>query len=245
MGWYGYSMFFLLCGALFNFFIALYLIAIKRINFLLILLLFIAFYFLIFFQNVYWINFTRPAILATSSFIILLSVLYLNTEVLKNNKWILILPGITYILGHFTRLDAGYLGFSFGIVFGLLIIVNQKNIFPFLYKYILPVFIFILMVKLIDFTSQKKNTRNNAFLEKTEIIRQLIDYRNAAAYIPKTIKDTIAYNAMINARYCSDEKIISIDFLKQLTNESPLLERGNEKKFDDEFGSFTKSLGEE
>jgi hypothetical protein len=245
IGWYGYSMFLLLWGALFNLFISLYLISIKRINLLLIVLLFIAFYFLIFFQNSYWINFTRPAILATSSFIILLGVLYLNSNILKNNKWLLIFPCTTYMLGHLTRLDAGYLGFVFGSAVAALIVLNQKKILPFLLKFILPVVAFIVLIKTIDLASQKNNARNNEFLEKTEIIRQLIDYRNAAAFVPKTIKDTIAYNAMINARYCSDEKIISVDFLKQLTDESPLLERGNEKKFADEFGAFTKSLKEE
>jgi hypothetical protein len=245
IGWYGYSMFLLLWGTLFNLFISLYLISIKRTNLLLIVLLFLAFYFLIFFQNSYWINFTRPAILATSSFIILLAILYLDANTVNKNKWILIFPCLTYILGHLTRLDAGYLGFVFGSAFATLIILNQKKIFPFFSKFILPVVLFIVLIKIIDLASQKSNTRNNEFLKKTEIIRQLIDYRNAAAFIPKTIKDTIAYNAMINARYCSDEKIISVDFLKQLTDESPLLERGNEKKFNDEFGAFSKSLDEE
>ena len=63
VGWYGYSMFLLLLGSLFNFYITLYLFAKNRISFPLIISIFIAFCFGIFFQNIYWINFTRPSIL--------------------------------------------------------------------------------------------------------------------------------------------------------------------------------------
>src|ERR1019366_7388717 len=66
-GWYGLSMFLLLWGALFNIYITIYLAAKNRINYFLILIIFVAFYFLVFFQNVYWINFTRPSILVTRS----------------------------------------------------------------------------------------------------------------------------------------------------------------------------------
>lgn len=245
VGWYGLSMFLMLCGALFNMYIILYLAAKERINFLLILVMFIAFYFLVFFQNVYWINFTRPVVLVTTSFIMLLTVLYLNIETLIKYKWILIFPIVTYILGHLTRLDAGYLGFVFGFAFSVLIIFKQKPLVPFFLKFIIPVVCFILLVKAADVSSQKKSTRNHDFLEKTEIIRQLFDYKNAAAYIPKDTKDTVTYNAMMLARYCSDDKIISVEYLKKLTNGSPLLESGNKKKFDDEFGAFTKSLENE
>lgn len=245
IGWYGYSMFFIMLGSLFNIFISIYLVALNRINFLFIILIFIGFYFLIYFQNVYWINFTRPSIIGTSSFILLLGALYLNQYVLIKNKWIIIFPVITYIIAHFTRLDGGYLGFIFGITASLLIVSVHKNIFPFLLKYILPVFIFILMIKLFDIFSQKNNPGNSDFLEKTEIIRQLIDYRNAAEYRPTSIKDTLAYNAMINARYCSDDKVISKEYLKKLTNKSPLLVSGNKKKMETELTVFYDSLKEE
>ncbi len=245
IGWYGFSMFLLLLGSLFNIFITLYLAAKNRIAFPLIILIFIAFCFGIYFQNIYWINFTRPSILVTSSFIILLGVLYVNSEILKSNKWILIFPVLTYVIGHCTRLDAGYLGFAFGFVFAVLFVVFQKNIFPFLLKFMLPVLMFILAITTIDVISKRNNQRNNEFLEKTEIIRQLIDYRNAAAYVPQNINDTIAYNAMVNARYCSDNNVISVPFLKKLTQQSPLIPSGNELKFKDEFGVFLDSLNAE
>jgi hypothetical protein len=92
---------------------------------------------------------------------------------------------------------------------------------------------------------QKDKIRNHDFVEKAEIIRQLIDYRNIAAYVPKDVQDTIAYNAMMYQRYCNDDKIFNVDYFKKLTNKSPLLESGNDKKFDDEFGAFTKSLDNE
>ena len=240
--WYGYSMFFLIIGTLFNFFLAMYLFAKKRLSFTIITLLFIAFYFLVFFQNVYWINFTRPAILCTASFVFLLGALYVNSELFSKNKWILILPVITYILAHLTRLDGGYLGFVFSSVAVTLIVFFQKNIFPFLLKYLLPVITFIVIIKIVDINIQKSNKGNKDFLDKTEMIRQLIDYRNVGGYIPKDIKDTLAYNALMNARYCSDDKIISKEFLEKLSNESPLLQSGNKKKMEAEFGAFIKSL---
>jgi hypothetical protein len=126
-----------------------------------------------------------------------------------------------------------------------LFVVFQKNIIPFLLKFMLPVLMFILAVTAIDVISKRNNQRNNEFLEKTEIIRQLIDYRNAAAYVPQNINDTIAYNAMVNARYCSDNNVISVPFLKKLTQQSPLIPSGNESKFKDEFGVFLDSLNAE
>lgn len=245
IGWYGLSMFLLLWGALFNIYIALYLVAKNRINFLLTQILFLAFFFLVFFQNVYWTNFTRPSILATSSFIIFLAVLYLHFETFIKHKWILIFPIITYVLAHLTRLDAGYLGFAFGTTFSVLLIFKQKKLLPFLLKFLTPVICFILIIKVIDYSSQKNDSRNHDFLEKTEIIRQLFDYKNLNAYVPKDIKDTMAYNALMYGRYCSDDKVISLEFLKKLTNNSPLLVSGNKKKFDDEFGAFLKSLDNE
>ena len=245
IGWYGLSMFLLLWGALFNIYITLYLVFRNGVRYLLVLLMFLSFYFLVFIQNVYLINFTRPSILVTSSFIILLAVLYRDSETLQKNKWILVFPVFTYVFGHLTRLDAGYLGFVFGLGFALLFLYRQKKLFPFLLKFIAPVVIFILIVKTANYFQQKNKTRNKDFIEKTELIRQLIDYRNAAAYSPKDIKDTVSYHAMINFRYCSDDKIISVDFLKKLTSETSLLQGGNKKKFVEEFGTFLKSLTKE
>ena len=54
VAWYGFSMFLLLCGSLFNFFIMLYLAAKQRISLSLIIVIFIAFYFSVFFQNSYF-----------------------------------------------------------------------------------------------------------------------------------------------------------------------------------------------
>lgn len=245
VGWYGLSMFLMLWGALFNIYISIYLLSKNRIHYLLTLALFIAFYFLIFLQNEYWMNFTRPSMLAACSFIVLLSVLYIHDETLRKNKWILIFPVITYIFAHLTRLDAGYLGIAFGSAFAVLFIFKQKNVLPFILKFIAPVVVFILLIKVVNVYLQKDKIRNHDFVEKAEIIRQLIDYRNIAAYVPKDVKDTIAYNAMMYQRYCNDDKIFNVDYFKKLTNKSPLLESGNDKKFDDEFGAFTKSLDNE
>ena len=245
VGWYGISMFMLLWGALFNIYTILYLVLRSRMNYFFILTLFIVFFFSVFFQNVYWINFTRPSIIVTTSFIMLVAILYLHIETLRKNKWILVFPALTYGFGHLTRLDAGYLGFVFGSLFSLLFIFKQKPLFPFLLKFLLPIAIFILLVKTTDLFSQKNSTRNKDFLKKTELIRQLIDYRNAAAYIPKDAKDTMSYYAMISARYCSDDKVISVDFLEKLTNETALLTETNRKKFSDEFGTFLQSLNQE
>lgn len=245
IGWYGLSMFLLLWGALFNSYLAVYLVAKNRISFALICVLFIAFFFLVFFQNVYWINFTRPSLLATISFMLLLAVLYLNDELLKKNKWVLIFPVLTYVLAHLTRLDAGYLGFAFGSVFAFLFVYKRKVLLPFCLKYVLPVLCFIIVVKIADSSSQATNTKNEAFLEKTEIIRQLIDYKNTGAYVPKTTRDTVIYNAMMLARYCSDDKIITTEFLQQLTEGSPPIEDADKKKFLSEFGTFLKSTDNE
>lgn len=245
IAWYGYSMYLILWGALFNIFIILYLIGFKRINFLLIILLFITIYFFIFLQNVYWINFTRPAILGTSTFLLLLAALYLNKETLKNNLWILVFPIITYFLAHVTRLDGGYLGFIFGIACSVILLFKEKEIIPYLTRYVTPVLLFILLIYFYDLVSRKSDARNQSYLEKTELIRQLIDYRNAAAYVPKDVKDTLAYNAMIGARYCSDDKVITTDFIRKLTNNSPLAERGSADKFKDEFRAFKISLNNE
>ena len=190
-------------------------------------------------------NFTRPSMLATASFMVLLSALYIHNEPLRKNKWILIFPVFTYIFAHLTRLDAGYLGMAFGSAFAVLLLFKQKNLLPFLLKFITPVVCFILLIKLVNVYTQKDKVRNHDFVEKAEIIRQLIDYRNIAAYVPKDVKDTVAYNAMMYQRYCNDDKIFSVDYFKKLTNKSPLLESGNSKKFDDEFGAFTKSLSNE
>ena len=164
VGWYGLSLFLLLWGALFNIYISLYLFAKNRINLLLIVGLFIAFYFLIFFQNVYWMNFTRPSMLATASFMVLLSALYIHNETLRKNKWILIFPVITYIFAHLTRLDAGYLGMAFGSAFAVLLLFRQKNLLPFLLKFITPVVCFILLIKLVNVYTQKDKVRNHDFV---------------------------------------------------------------------------------
>jgi hypothetical protein len=245
IGWYGLSMFLLLWGALFNIYLTLYLAARKRMSFIVMLLMFIAFFFLIFFQNVYLINFTRPAILASASFIMLLAVLYLNSETLNKNKWVLIFPILTYVLAHLTRLDAGHLGFAFGTTFTILLIYKQKKIIPFLIKYISPVLCFILLLKVADFLSQKNNTRNHDFLEKTEILRKMIDYRNTSAYVPYSIKDSVAWYALMTARYCNDDKIISTAYLKMLTRELPVLQNSNDQKFKAETGELLKSLKNE
>ena len=241
-GWYGYSMFLILWGSLFNIFICLYLAGRRRMHFIFTCIIFITFYFLIYFQNIYWINFTRPAIIGTFSFILLLGVLYLNIDILKKHKWVLLFPSITYVLAHITRLDGGYLGFIFGLTTVLLIISIFKNIFPFLLKYILPVFIFLLFIKAVDVYSQKNNERNNDFLEKTELIRQLIDFRNSTEYIPTSIIDTLSYNALINARYCNDDKVISKEYIKKLTGNSPLIVSGNSKKMKVELDVFFQGL---
>ncbi len=245
IGWYGLSMFLLLWGALFNIYISLYLSAKHIIVFPLFLLIFIAFYFLIFFQNVYWINFARPTILVTSSFIILLSVLYLNIEIFKNNKWVLIFPVITYSLGHLTRLEAGYLGFVFGLVFSILLIYRQKSLLPFLLKFILPVVFFILIVKVVGVFSEKRNGRNIEYLERTKIMRQLIDYKNVTEFVPKDINERIVYDAVMVEYYFGDDKAITIDFLRKLIKETSLWKSGNNKKFKMEFDVFVSSLGNE
>ncbi|MFY9308419.1 MAG: hypothetical protein WAQ28_05135 [Bacteroidia bacterium] len=245
IGWYGLSMFLILWGALFNAYLAIYLVARGRISSLLTMVVIIAFFFLVFFQNVYWINFTRPSLLVTVSFIMLLAVLYLNNDVLKRNKWLLAFPVVTYVLGHLTRLDAGYLGFTFGSGFAFLLVYKRKSILPFGLKYILPVLVFIIIVKLIDRNAQRSDSRNEDFLTKTELIRQLIDYKNTGAYVPKTTNDTIIYNAMMLARYCSDDKIITSEFLQKLSEGSPQIEDAEKKKFESEFGAFLKSTNNE
>lgn len=245
IGWYGLSMFLMLWGALFNAYLAIYLVAKSRISYVLTLLLFVAFFFLVFFQNVYWINFTRPSLLATISFMLLLAVLYLNDEQLKKNKWIFIFPALTYILGHLTRLDAGYLGIAFGLGFAFLFVYKRKALLPFCLRYVLPVLCFISVIKIADSYSQSTNDKNEDFLKKTEIIRQLIDYRNTGAYVPKTTKDTVIYNAMMLARYCSDDKVITAEFLQQLTEGSPQIEDVEKAKFSSGFGAFLKSTDKE
>ena len=242
IAWYGLSMFLLLWGGLFNLYLTLYLAAKKRLSFPLILALFIAFYFLVFFQNAYLINFTRPSLLATSSFVLLLGALYLDPGILRNGKWILVFPALTYMFGHCTRLDAGHLGLVFGLAAVLPVISLRKKTGPFLAGYMLPVLIFVALVKSADYYSQKTTPGNAAFLEKTELLRQLFDYRNASAYVPGGINDTIAYNALMIARYANDDKVVSADFIKKLTKSTPLLEGGSGRKFREEFGAFTTSL---
>ena len=243
IAWYGLSMFFMLWGTLFNIFLSFYLLAKNIIHFLLIVGIFVSFFFLIFFQNVYLINFTRPSLLATGSFIILLSVLYLNENILSQNKWVLLIPILTYIFAHLTRLDAGYLGFVFGIGFSIVFLYKQKSISPFLLKYMLPVLCFIILIKIANTVSIKIDKKNVEFIEKTETLRQLIDYKNAAAYVPKDAKDTVAYDALISFRWCNDNSVISLNFIKKLLRKSPLLKSGNQTKFNSEFDTFKQSLG--
>ena len=242
--WYGYSMFLLACGSLFNIFITLFLFLRGRVHLLLIYIVFMAFYFLIYLQNLYFVNFTRPSILGTSTFIFLLTSLYLNIDLFKKNKWILIFPAFIYIYSHLTRLDGGHLGFLFSIVPSLILISFYKNVLNFVKYYILPVLIFIVIVKVFDSISQKSNPRNKELIEKSGVIRQLVDYRNTASYIPENLKDTIAFNA-VNAKYANDNKVISIDYLKKLTNDSPLLERRSMVKFNEEFDVFKESIRNE
>jgi hypothetical protein len=235
-------MFFMLWGALYSIFLSLWLFTNKKLSLIMAVILFTGFYFLFFLQNVFWINFTRPSLLATSSFIILLAGIYLAGEKLRTVVWLILFPAITYIFGHLTRLDAGHLGLAFGASVSIIFIFRNKPLLPFFTKCLSPVLVFVILVFLYNKFSQDKGDRNKDFLEKTELIRQLIDYRNAAAYVPRDRKDTIAYNAMINARYCSDNKVITTDFIRSLTNESPLLERADSKKFNDETGALFASL---
>ena len=175
----------------------------------------------------------------------LLSAFYLNPDTLKNNKWILVFPSLIYILGHLTRLKSGYLGFGFGLAFSLLFISTQKQIRPFLLKFVLPVVAFILIAMAADIFSQKTDPRNNYYLEKSEIAIQFFDYQNISAYVPENIKDKIAYAAM-QRMYLNDDKIMSLDLLKKLIDTDPLLlKKGRNARLKNKLGEFTKSLSEE
>ncbi len=244
-GWYGFSMFFLLWAALFNIYITFYLVSKSRINFLLFIMLFITFYFSVFFQNSYCINFARPVILVSSSFVILLGVLYLHAEVLRKNKWILFFPIITFIFAHFTRLDTGYLGFVFGLVFSVLLIFKEKALVPFLLKFIVPFLLFFALLETEKVYSATYGNVNNLCWEKSELIRKLIDYKNGSEYVPKDVKDQIAYESIMVTYYFGDDNIFTLDYLKRLTFECSLLKSGREKKFREEYGTFSKSLDNE
>ena len=244
VAWYGYSMFLLLLGTLFNVFITIYLFFKNKLSFLFIILIFITFYFLIFIQNVYLINFTRPSILSTASFVALLSALYLEGEILIKNRWILIFPSIIYILGHLTRVDGGYLGLVIGLCFSFCVILYKKNIFTYLVKFILPVLGFVAIIMIFNTYSYRSNLRNKDYFEKIGLVIKIVDNQNPLTYHPINIQDTVAHDALIKAMYWGDNEIITIDLFNRII-QGPYLFNNNFAKSKASITKFIRSMDEE
>lgn len=220
IGWYGWSMFLLLWGALVNLFFALTYYLKGRLHWWGILLVFCAAYFLLFLQNVYWINFTRPALLTTGSSMMLVFAI-LGSKDYKKEALVFGFAYVVFVLGHLTRLDAGYLVFLFCAMFVLLFSLFGRKSFKRLIYSIAPFAVIILAIQVSDTFTLK--TQNHEFLEKTRLIKDYNDYRNFETQGKRqfqNIRDKLAYFAAVEAFYLTDNNVVNIEFLKTLTGNS-------------------------
>ncbi len=241
VAWYGWSMFLLLWFAVANTGLLLFYFLGGRLSNWIIALMIAAAYLLLFLQSEYYMNFTRPAILATGTSVLLFALLIPDKETLKKRKLMAGFLIIAFILGHLTRIDAGYLAFAFCAVFLVLNSFKGMKIWSVKLLYpLLPFLAVIMLVKVSDSFSIRKG--NEDFVEKARLLKEYDNYQNIRPFTPENIRDSLTFDAAVRAYYLTDNSTVTVNFLKKVTG-GPLLEQGiNYKKLDESLKDFKISI---